>query len=471
MKKRISWICSLFVVILAMGPLAPATRATAANGRQLLDNSKLAVAGILKVSKTSSGRLDPKIRKQAPFWKGMKEMSSTLRAIGQQVAAKDKKLASTLAKGSRTLAKVKTVWPRLGVKDAKVSGYLAKLDKSYTALRSAHGAEGARARRGGQLTAPERQRLEQIQRSQADFGRRLAPLQAQARRSHDRGTDAALTRLIAQSNRIATAQLAVDTLLTVAILLDDLHGEWDGYSYYVGDGCREGWGQLDTWVDTTYGGYDTLYGDTFDGYLAETWNHWEISVDIRVDVDYVVTDVAASEITSLDSFENISFEEPSWDAYSDEFVTAEVQQTVVEDAEGNLDLAVDYWEAEGLDITTADELADSDHQNVAVEADATTETVSDAAAEAVAEADEAEDAAAELDDAESEADDAESEADDAESEADDAESEADDTESEADDAAADEADTETDEPEAEEPAEEEEEESPPPARPINALVL
>ncbi len=432
MRKGFTWIVGFAMAFLAVGPLAPAAHAAGASGKQLLNHSKAAVAGILKVAKTSGGRLDPKNRRQAPFWKSLKEMNSSLRAIGQQVAAKDKKLAATLSKGGRTLAKVKTTWPRVGVKDPKVAAYLKKLDNSYTALRSAHGAEGARARKGGQLTPDERRRLEQIKRSQVEFGGRLAPLQAQARRNHDRATEAALTRLIAQSNRIATAQLAVDSFLAVAILLDNLHGEWDGYSYYVSPGCRDGWGQVDVWVDTTYATYDTYYSETFESYSVETWTRWETSVEIRGNVDYAVNDVSSAEVASLDTFENNSYESLSWESYAEEYSTAQTEQTVVEGTDANLDLAVDSWETEGLEVTTADELAESDRQDVAEEAESATE---ESATEGDDAADEADDAEAE-DDAADEADDAEAEEDVAD-EADDAEAE-EDVADEADDAEAEE---------------------------------
>ena len=486
MYKRISRSVGFAMALLAFGPLAPAAQAAGANGTQLLNHSKSAVAGILKVAKTSGGKLDPKSKKQAPFWKSLKEMSSSLRTIGQQVAAKDKRLATTLSKGSRTLAKVKTTWPRVGVKDPKVTAYLGKLDNAYTALRSVHGAEGARARKGGQLTPQERQRLEKIKQSQTQMSAKLVPLQAQARRNNDRATDAALSRLIAQSNRIAAAQLAVDAFLAVAILLDNLHGEWDGYSYYVSPGCRAGWGQIDGWVDTTYTTYDTYYWESFESYSVETWTTWETSVEIGIDVDFAVTDVSAAELASLETFESTSYDELSWDSYAEEFETAAAEQIVYEDLDANLDLAVDSWETEGLEVTTADDLADFDSEEDAEEAvtdadDADVDEEGDAADDAEADADDAE---ADLDDAEADLDDAEVDLEDAEADLDDAEADADDTEDtgdiddadedpgDADDAegAEDSDDGGDEEAEADEP-EEEEEESPPPAFVMNALAL
>ena len=101
------------------------------NGRQLLAESKKAVGGILKTAKASGGKLDPKNKKQAPFFGGLKEFQASLAASEKMMQTKDKKLFASLSKGSTALAKVKTAWPRLGVKDAKVDGYLTKLDNSY----------------------------------------------------------------------------------------------------------------------------------------------------------------------------------------------------------------------------------------------------------------------------------------------------------------------------------------------------
>ena len=48
------------------------------NGKQLVAESKKAVAGILKTAKASGGKLDPKNKKQAPFFAGLKEFQAAI---------------------------------------------------------------------------------------------------------------------------------------------------------------------------------------------------------------------------------------------------------------------------------------------------------------------------------------------------------------------------------------------------------
>lgn len=71
--------------------------------------------------------------------------------------------------------------------------------------------------------------------SQAKFSKNVGDLQAKAKAKKDKGTEASLARLLEKSNRIAAAQLTVDAFLLAILLLDQLQGEWDGYSYYVGE--------------------------------------------------------------------------------------------------------------------------------------------------------------------------------------------------------------------------------------------
>lgn len=92
---------------------------------QLLVESKRAIAGILKESKASQGKLDPKNKKQAPFFSGLQELQGAVADREKRLKAKDKTVFVALAEGSKALAKVKTAWPRVGVANAKVDGYLS----------------------------------------------------------------------------------------------------------------------------------------------------------------------------------------------------------------------------------------------------------------------------------------------------------------------------------------------------------
>jgi hypothetical protein len=431
MQKRVSWITAFLTALLVLGPVADTSQAAAAkpNGDLLLTNSRLAVAGILKAAKSSPAKLDPKNKKQAPFWKSVNDMNSSLRLIGEQVKAKNKELPKTLSKGGQALSQLKTVWSRLGVKEPKVSGYITKLDNSFTALRSARGAEGARARKGGQLTPQEKQRFQKIQQSQAQFAAKLGPLQQKARQSGDKGTEAAIARMLAESNKIAKAQLAVDTFLAVLILLDDLEGQWNGYSYYVTPGCRDSWVQVDTWVETTYTSYDTMYWETFESYSVDTYSSWETTVDFEAGFDYEVTDVSWNEVSSIEtSFEeSFTYEETTWESYSEEYVTESMESIEYEEADVNMDVAMDAFEDEGLEVTSEEEWESLD-EDVTEDDDSADDDDADADdADADADDDDA-DADADDDDADADADD-----DDADADADDDDADANDDDADADD--------------------------------------
>ncbi|MBP9143289.1 MAG: hypothetical protein KBF21_10150 [Thermoanaerobaculia bacterium] len=439
--------CFVLVNFLAYGPLfsgaaaaaTPAAKPAAAKpaaakpaagkqvtGTQLLAESKKAVAGILKETKASGGKLDPKSKKQAPFFAGLKEFQAALGESEKKLKAKDKKLFESLSKGSKALAKVKTAWPRVGVQNAKVDGYLGKLDNSFTALRSRYGGEGLRAKQGADLSAKEKANFEKIKASQAEFSKKLAPMQAKAKQKGDKGTEAQLARLVKQSNAIAVAQLTVDAFMTALLLLDYLEGEWDCYSYYVGPSYRADWVAMDVWVSGSFTTYDTLYWDTVGTYSVETWEYWDVPMEL--DVDYEITDVYDADLVATDAYFDASFEydELGWEDYSTEFGSAEMEDTLYEEEDVNLDVAAEVWEDEGLEVDAGDDLLDEEDAEEFDDDDADVEV-----AEAEADAAEAE---ADLADAEADAADAEADAADAEADAADAEADAGDDDAEADDA-------------------------------------
>ncbi len=332
------------------------------SGKKLTQEAAEAVAGIMKQQKASGGKLDVKNKKQAPFWGALQDMGKTLRDVEAQSAKKDKKLASTLSHGTEVLAKVKVAWPRLGVKDAKVDSYLQKLDNSYATLRARFGTEGARAKKGGQLTPAEKARLDKIKASQKQFAAKLAPIQAKAKAKGDRGTELAVTRLIDQSNRVVNAPSTVDSYLTTLVVVDVVEGEWDSYRcYYAGPEYRDDFHAVDTWVQTEFTSYDVIYEETIDvSYTVDI----DVEISVEASIDFEVTDVSYAEVSSVETSyeESYTYEEYSWESYASEQITEESEHVVYEEEEVNLDVAEETWHEEGLDVSSSEELLDHEDQ-------------------------------------------------------------------------------------------------------------
>jgi len=347
------------------------------SGKQLVAESKKAIAGILKTAKASGGKLDPKNKKQAPFFGGLKELRASLAETEKYMQAKDKKAFASLSKGSSALAQVKTAWPRLGVEDAKVEGYLSKLDNSYSALRGRYGAEGPRAKEGKELSAKEKANFAKIKAQQAEYGKKLAPMQAKAKQKGDKGMEAQLVRLSQQADRIAKAPDAVDAYLAAMLLLDYLQGEWEAYSYYVGPDYRADWVTVNVWVETSFVSCDTLYLETVEVYSVESW---EVTIEVDSDFDYAVTDIADADLSAGDSYleSNFSYDELSSEIYAEEFATDEMQDLVFEEEDVNLDVAEEAWEDEGLELDSADDMLDAeDADDAAEDEDAAGDDVAD----------------------------------------------------------------------------------------------
>ena len=98
-------------------------------------------------------------------------------------------------------------------------------------------------------------------------------------------------------------------------------GEWEAYSYYVGSDYRADWAAADTWVESSYATCDTLYLETVESYTVESW---EVTMELDVDVDFAVSDIADADLAAGDAYleSSYSYDELSSESYSEEFATA-----------------------------------------------------------------------------------------------------------------------------------------------------
>jgi len=329
-------------------------------GKELLVRAGLALAGMVISARASHGRVDPKVPNQAPFWRAVKSMASTLRDIERQIAAKDRRVPSTLSRGSERLATVKTLWPRAGVRDPKVARYVRDLDHAYTALRSAYGGDGARARRGGQLSPAERDRLKKIQAAQTAFAAKLAPVRERARQRGDKGTEAAMTRMIEQANRVAQAPPTVPAMLMALPLADAVQGEWDGYVYYAPPDYRESWAQIDDWARTNFPPMDDAASGLLDPFASEALEHWSVAADLMVPEP--IDGVARDELPELEDnlWDQLPGDDLSWQDWSARNVTAELDDAVVAEEEDNLEVAAGALTAQDLPVDEVEGLMDED---------------------------------------------------------------------------------------------------------------
>jgi hypothetical protein len=159
------------------------------------------------------------------------------------------------------LAGLRVAWGRAGLAAPAATRRLRELAVTFDALRACCGPEGARARRGGPLTPAERERLAAVQAARRAFAAALEPLGARAAARGDRRLSGELRRWIAQSERIAAAPPAVETLLEAIWLADHLHGEWTATTPYVPPPDRGDW-------LAAHAAVEEVLGESEVGYLA-----------------------------------------------------------------------------------------------------------------------------------------------------------------------------------------------------------
>jgi hypothetical protein len=193
--------------------------------------------------------------------RGLDEVRAALGAARAALAARDASFPRALRRGSVALAALRVAWSRAGLGAPAATRRLRELAVAFDALRACCGAEGARARRGEPLTPAERERLAAVQAARRALAAALEPLGARAAARGDRRLASELRRWIAQSERIAAAPPAVETLLEAGWLADHLRGEWTATTPHVPPPDRGDW-------LAAHAAVEEVLGESEVGYLA-----------------------------------------------------------------------------------------------------------------------------------------------------------------------------------------------------------
>lgn len=237
---------SLALILLLSAHSASARKVDAS---QLLRLAAAGFADIGKAAAASQGKIDRGKAEQRPFWRAVDKMDAALRRVQAGMEAKDPSFFTALESGSAALGELRVVWARTAVPDPGVSEGLRILSKSYELLRIGYGREAVRHRKGGGLTAAERERFLRIQQAQRRFADLLRELEEAARRRNDEAALAELRRMAEEAERIAAAQLTLEAYLNALMIGDSQAGEWEGNSQYATPEDRSGWEEAEVAVE------------------------------------------------------------------------------------------------------------------------------------------------------------------------------------------------------------------------------
>jgi hypothetical protein len=261
---------------------AAPTAAPTLDLRQLL---AIARGGLTAAAQAATGPLAAGRPAGSALWTAIDGMGHALDTVGTTFAAKSPAFFAALGDGSRALAELKAVWSQAGVVSPGGLAGIETLAASYQLLRGSYGWEALRQQQGGPLTADERRRFQAMQAAQAALAARLTSLRQQAAQSGDAQAAADLSRLVAQAQGVAQAELSLGAYLAAQLATENLQGEWAGDSLAVQPATKKVWKQAAPLVEDLTTGADVGVVFTTDLSKVDGWAPLEAAVEVPPGVD------------------------------------------------------------------------------------------------------------------------------------------------------------------------------------------
>lgn len=318
---------------------------TPSNANALLDRMQKATAYIVKTAKApgekdaaakeaqkkeaqkkEGGKLDPKKKTQRPFWSALKAINGNVKAMKGAIAAKDPKFFKLLDETGRAVAEVNHGAQLLRLKDRKALAGVKALSVSYNELLKNFGKEAARKKKGGELSAAEKEQLAKMRSGAKGVRDKLKAMQTKLDRKKNARLYAQLMDLIALSSKID--RLKGDNLnayIEMLYLVDYLTDDWYSYGQYLqvwDPALYTEW----TSYSSVYESYYSYYETSYTSIEYTDWSAMDSSVEV-VDAESAYDiEVSNEEIASSDSLV---------ESYSEETSTAEMtaEETAAEAAD------------------------------------------------------------------------------------------------------------------------------------------
>lgn len=308
-----------------------------------LAGARKALAAMVKAAREDTG-LDPKTPKNKPFWSATRKLSTQLDKAQKGFAAKNDDFFKGVSEARSAEEQMKVDWQLTDSKNKEVIEAGKKLGHALAILRTDFSKEAARKKKGGELTAKEKEQFAKIKKQQTELLGKVKALRAIA--TKDKGLEHGLQKIETGANRVVKAPETVDGFIATLYLLDELEGLLYGYDYYVDKDWRNNWVNVATWTSS----WDP-YVDSWSP-APYVWVDATITVNIPAEEDFTVSeDLSEPEIEAQDDFaenEPVDMSEPEREEVAqEEDSDAEVE---ADDAEDDDDSMEDSSDEEGEDF-------------------------------------------------------------------------------------------------------------------------
>jgi hypothetical protein len=242
-------------ILLASTSLSYAAAGKKQSAPDLVKNAREGVALVgqgLKESKT-----DTKSKAVAPFLKTLKSLDESLKTASEQISKKDKSANKTISQAASTARTLEVTFSRSGIKDPKVKQGVAAVNDSVLVLTKSVLGGGLAKSSKKDKAGLEKSKSEyaKLQEKQKEMDKQISVFKAKLKA--DPKADPALVKTIARMEResklVSSTPFSADALIDALLLIADLAGLFDGWSYYVSPSYASYWTSMNSLTDYSKG--------------------------------------------------------------------------------------------------------------------------------------------------------------------------------------------------------------------------
>jgi hypothetical protein len=251
-----------------------------ANAHKLVRIAEEASLGAVQA--LQSGRVDPRDPRYQPLRSALARMQDALSDIEARLMERDPRFFQALRAGTRALAEVRAVLPRVALPDPDAERAIQSLAAAYARLRNRYGGEWLRFRTGKPLSDEEARRFQALQSMQGALASRLLILLGQAQTAGDATTVRELSRLIEQTSSIAKAPPTLEEMLDASVTDDTIEGEYDALrDAHPADEPQ--WNDADRVVENLRTDPSVGFVFTSDLKTVQQWAYTDVETDLPED--------------------------------------------------------------------------------------------------------------------------------------------------------------------------------------------
>lgn len=339
------------------------------NLASLVRNAREALA--LAAQGFKESKIDPKSKAATPFAKSLKAATRTVKMAEGQVKTKDKALTKTLSEAARQVRTLEVTFSRSGIKNDKAEkGVKAANESILIATKDVLGGGLEKATSDKAAAEKGKTQYAKLQKEQKALAEKFSRLQGELKKT--KNVDPAFAKtvdhLYGESQKMSNTPYSSNSLADALLLVADLAGLFNGWTYYVDPAYTTYWTPLLSSIDSS------------ESWTVEMWDvvPYDVSYyDIEFDMpaDYSVVELTDAEVFAYEEYSETIYEGTDLEVDADDvgdFSADDVAETdetdyleedVIEEEVGDLDESDDAGQDDGGDADDQDDDHDHGHDD------------------------------------------------------------------------------------------------------------